>query len=67
VRARFPVFDLTMQETGTLDAPYPTNLPWPTLARVDDGWLVATFNGRSAGGELLGYGTHGDLVLMRSC
>ena len=65
-RARFPVFDLTMQEVGVLDAPYPTNLPWPTLARVDDGWLMATFDGRSAGGALLGYGTHGDLVLMRS-
>jgi hypothetical protein len=67
LRARFPVFDLEMREVGTLDAPYPTNLPWPTLARVDDGWLVATFDGRSAGGALLGYGTHGDLVLMGSC
>jgi hypothetical protein len=66
MRARFPVFDLAMQEIGMLDAPYPTNLPWPTVARVDDGWLMATFNGRSAGGSLLGYGTHGDLVLMRS-
>ncbi len=66
VRARFPVFDLAMREVGLLDAPYPTNLPWPTLARVDDGWLMATFDGRPAGGALLGYGTHGDLVLMRS-
>ena len=67
IRARFPVFDLAMDDTGLLDAPYPTNLPWPSLARVDDGWLMATFNGSSAGGALLGYGTHGDLVLMRSC
>ena len=66
LRARFPVFDLTMAERGTLDAPYPTNLPWPTLAAVDDGWVMATFDGRPAGGKLLGYGTHGDLVLMRS-
>ncbi|RYC07418.1 hypothetical protein [Nocardioides zhouii] len=65
MRARFPVFDLAMGETGMLDAPYPTNLPWPALARVDDGWLMATFNGSPAGGTLLGYGTHGDLVLMR--
>ena len=42
---------------GTLDAPYPTNLPWPTLAHLDDGWLMANFDGRSAGGSLLGYGT----------
>jgi hypothetical protein len=66
VRARFPVFDLDLAEVGALDAPYPTNLPWPTLAEVDGGWLMATFNGRRAGGKLLGYGTHGDLVVMRS-
>ena len=65
-RGRFPVFDLAMGDLGTLDAPYPTNLPWPSLACLDDGWLMATFNGRSAGGRLLGYGTHGDVVLMRS-
>ena len=65
MRARFPVFDLAMRETGLLEAPYPTNLPWPTLARVDDSWLMATFDGRPRGGTLLGYGTHGDLVLMR--
>jgi hypothetical protein len=65
-RARFPAYDLTMTDIGTLDAPYPTNLPWPTLARLDEGWLMATFNGRPVGGKLLGYGTHGDLVVMRS-
>jgi len=66
LRARFPAYDLAMTETGTLDAPYPTNLPWPTVARVDGRWLMLTFNGRRAGGKLLGYGTHGDLVVMRS-
>ncbi|WP_229855929.1 hypothetical protein [Nocardioides flavus (ex Wang et al. 2016)] len=65
-RARFPAYDRTMTDIGTLDAPYPTNLPWPTLARLDDGWLMVTFDGRPAGGKLLGYGTHGDLVVMRS-
>ncbi|KQV77661.1 hypothetical protein ASC64_02175 [Nocardioides sp. Root122] len=65
-RARFPVFDLAMQDRGVLDAPYPTNLPWPTLAHLDGAWLMASFNGRPAGGKLLGYGTHGDLVVMRS-
>ncbi len=66
IRARFPVLDLAMEDVGLLDAPYPTNLPWPSLAKLDDGWLMATFNGRPTGGTLLGYGTHGDLVLMRS-
>ena len=66
LRARFPLFDLAMAEIGALDAPYPTNLPWPSLAEVDGDWLLATFDGRRAGGDLLGYGTHGDLVVMRS-
>lgn len=65
-RERFVVLDEALQEVGVLDAPYPTNLPWPTLARLDDGWLLATFDGTPAGGDLLGYGTHGDVVLMRS-
>jgi hypothetical protein len=65
-RARFPAYDLAMTDIGTLDAPYPTNLPWPSVARLDDGWLMVTFNGRPVGGKLLGYGTHGDLVVMRS-
>ena len=65
-RARFAVLDLRMQDVGVLDAPYPTNLPWPSLAQVDGAWLMATFNGAAAGGKLLGYGTHGDLVVMRS-
>ncbi|MBE7325872.1 hypothetical protein IEQ44_14560 [Nocardioides sp. Y6] len=66
-RERFVVLDEELQEVGTLDAPYSTNLPWPTLARLaDDSWLMATFDGTPAGGEILGYGTHGDVVLMRS-
>jgi hypothetical protein len=65
-RARFPVLDLEMRDLGVLDAPYPTNLPWPSVAHVDGAWLMATFNGRAVGEKLLGYGTHGDLVVMRS-
>ncbi|MBZ5738366.1 hypothetical protein [Nocardioides mangrovi] len=62
---RYPVFDLAMRETGELAAPYPTNIPWPTLVRTGDDWLLATFDGRPYGGALLGYGTHGEVVLMR--
>jgi hypothetical protein len=64
-RARFPVFDLAMAEVGELAAAYPTNLPWPTLAQTDQGWLLITFDGRRATGPLVGYGTHGDLVVQR--
>ncbi len=63
-RGRFPVFDLSLRETGRLDAPYPTNIPWPTLARLEDRWVMLTFNGTRAGGDLVGYGSHGDLVVM---
>ncbi len=64
-RARFPVLGTDLVERGALDAPYPTNIPWPTLARVDDRWVMVAFNGVRAGGRLLGYGTHGDVVIMR--
>jgi hypothetical protein len=63
-RARFPVFGTDLVERGALDAPYPSNLPWPTLARVDGRWLMVAFNGVRSGGRLLGYGTHGDVVVM---
>jgi hypothetical protein len=65
-RGSYPVYDLTMTETGRLDAPYPTNLPWPTVIPVDGGWLLVAFNGQGYGGKLTGYGTHGDVVIMRS-
>jgi hypothetical protein len=62
-RAGFPVFDLGLTQIGRLDAPYPTNIPWPTLARLDDGWVMVTFDGTPAAGEIVGYGSHGDLVV----
>ena len=43
LRERFPVFDLAMTEIGALEAPYPTNIPWPhaprARRRVDDAHL----------------------------
>ncbi|WP_110181225.1 hypothetical protein [Nocardioides solisilvae] len=64
-RGRFPVFDLDLKEIGTLDAPYPSNLPWPTLVPGERGWRMVTFNGQGTGGPLLGYGTHGDVVFLQ--
>ena len=54
---RYPVFDLEMRETGELRAPYPSNIPWPTLVPVDepaDAWLLVGFNGRPCGGPVPG-------------
>ena len=66
-RERYPVFDLSMREIDTLAAPYPTNIPWPTLLRVDDDELLMIgFDGTPRGGSLLGYGTHGDVVIARA-
>ena len=63
----FPVFDLGLAQVGELDAPYPTNIPWPTLAPIsdqtDEGWVLLMFDGTRAGGDLVGYGTHGDVVV----
>jgi len=63
----YPVFDLQGRRRGRLDAPYPTNIPHPQL--VPDpagGWWLITFDGTPYGERVLGYGTHGDVVLMHS-
>ncbi len=62
-RRGFPVFDLSLKEIDRLWAPYPTNIPWPTLVETDDGWAMVTFDGTPSTGGLVGYGTHGDLVV----
>lgn len=67
-RVAYPVLDTGLRQTGRLDAPYGTNIPWPTLvppAREGDPWLMLTFDGTERDPGLLGYGTHGDLVVMR--
>ncbi len=73
-RGRYPVLDLDpslpqerrLAEVDALDAPYPTNLPWPTLLETDDGWLMVGFDGTRAGGRLVGYGSHGRVVFARA-
>ncbi len=67
-RRTYPVLDTTMTIRGRLDAPYPTNIPWPSLVPPAEGdeWLLVTFNGRPRGSRLLGYGTHGDLLMLRA-
>jgi hypothetical protein len=62
----YPVFDLTMGRVGELDAPYGTNIPHPQLVPHDGGYLLVTFDGTQYAEELLGYGSHGDVLVMRS-
>ncbi len=65
-RARtYPVFDLDMRPLGVLDAPYPTNIPHPQLLRRTDGsWLMLSFDGTPFARRRMGYGGHGDVVVM---
>lgn len=75
-RRRFPVFESTsMAPAGALDAAYPSNIPHPQLLERQDGsWMMLTFDGtrlerrrRESGRRpVLGYGTHGDAVVMRA-
>jgi hypothetical protein len=63
----YPVYDLRMRRLGRLDAPYPTNIPHPQLLRHDDGtWWMVSFDGTQYVPKVMGYGGHGDLVVMRS-
>lgn len=71
IQNQYPVYDLEMKQRGVLDAPHPTNIPWPMVfpVRLDSGrtkWMLVTFNGNQFHEELLGYGTHGDVIVMRA-
>jgi len=63
----YPVFDLEMQRLGLLDAPYKTNIPHPNLIPLPDGGhLIVTFDGTQFAPRVMGYGGHGDVLVMRS-
>jgi hypothetical protein len=62
----YPVYDLWMRKLGTLDAPYGTNIPHPVLLPVGREWWLITFDGTQFAEPVLGYGGHGDLIVMRS-
>jgi hypothetical protein len=62
----YPVFNLAGRRVGRLDAPYPTNIPHPQLLEGPDGtWSVLTFDGTPFHQDVMGYGGHGDVVVMR--
>lgn len=71
IRGQYPVYDLTVTQVGTLDAPHPTNIPWPMvfpvpLPRARTRWVMVTFNGTQYYEPVLGYGTHGDFFVMEA-
>ena len=62
----YPVLDLDLKPRGHLDAPYETNIPHPQLVPLDDGgFLLVTFDGTQYAEDVLGYGSHGDVLIMR--
>jgi hypothetical protein len=67
---RYRVYDLSMRPLGFLDAPYGTNIPHPQVVPVSDRgrtrYLMITFDGTQYFEPVLGYGTHGDLIVMRA-
>jgi hypothetical protein len=67
---KYRVYDLEMRFLGYLDAPYGTNIPHPQIVPVADGdrtsYLLLTFDGTPYHQATLGYGTHGDVILMRA-
>jgi hypothetical protein len=60
------VLDLDLREVGTIDAPYATNIPWPTVVGHDGTLLLVGFDGEPMGGRLVGYGSHGAVQFARS-
>jgi hypothetical protein len=67
---RYRVYDLSMKHLGFLKAPYGTNIPHPQVIPIlDKGqttYLLITFDGTQYHEKVLGYGTHGDLIVMRA-
>jgi hypothetical protein len=66
---RYPVYDLEMRPVGTLPAPYPSNIPHPQVVPLPPGSasateLLVTFDGTPWSRRVLGYGTHGDFIVM---
>ena len=63
---KYPVYDLRLRKLGTLNAPYGTNIPHPMLVRIGGRWWLPTFDGTQYAEDVLGYGGHGDFILMRA-
>lgn len=62
----YPVYDLQMNRIAQLRAPYESNIPHPLLVdRPDAVWMI-TFDGTPVSPEILGYGTHGDILIFQS-
>jgi hypothetical protein len=66
----YRVYDLAMRHLGKLDAPYGTNIPHPMVVPLPERgrtrWHMLTFDGTQFAEPVLGYGGHGDFLVMRA-
>ena len=67
LRHEFAAYDLTGARVGRLNAPYVSNIPHPQLLPDPaGGWWLVTFDGTTLASLPLGYGGHGDVVVMHT-
>ena len=69
--AHYRIYDLSMNLVGTLNVPYVTNIPHPMITPLpnlpgqgDTKWIMLTFNETFFYIDFLGYGTHGNVIVM---
>src|SRR5215213_2729164 len=68
---KYPMYTLEMAFDGYLNAPHPTNIPHPMVVPIplstgNTKYIMITFNGTQYYEPLLGYGTHGDFIVMEA-
>ncbi|CAM4319231.1 hypothetical protein [Nocardiopsis rhodophaea] len=67
---RYKVYDLDLRPQGDIDAPYVSGGPHPQVFPVAEtpgaDWVLITFDGSQYAPDVLGYGTEGGLIVMRS-
>jgi hypothetical protein len=62
----YPVYDLQMNRIAQIRAPYESNIPHPFLIDGPEAVWMMTFDGTPVSPDILGYGTHGDILIFRS-
>jgi hypothetical protein len=64
----YRVYDLRVNLLGHLNAPYGTNIPHPMVFPISERsrtrYMMVTFDGTQYAEPVLGYGTHGDFLVM---
>lgn len=63
----YRIHDVNLHRLGTLAAPFGSNIPHAQVIPCGAaGWLMPTFDGTSLFADVVGYGAHGSVVVMRS-